>query len=81
MSETLFVEMDKHLEVLDEWRESRETTEELKHSFTTAGRQIKIALSEMKKRKNDPDAVEQCVTLLDMLDEVFSLNNNDIKKN
>jgi nitrate reductase alpha subunit len=83
----------RYLETLDEWRESRETTEELKYSlaqkdktldkftndFYVAGIRLEVIISALKQYKDNPNMIEECATALDMVRERFVLNHNDIQ--
>ena len=80
MSELSSISIDKYLEALDKLRESLEMNEEYKYSFNVAGEQVKIASTAIKENKNNPDILEECIILLDMLGEFFTPNGkHDIK--
>lgn len=86
MSEVLttFVDMDKYLEVLDKYRETREQLQAEQDLKLSAGERLLIAASELEKNKTNPDIINETILMMSDYGRalVFNYtNNNDIKKN
>lgn len=89
MSEALFVDMDKYLEVLDKYRETNEQLQAEQDLKLSAGERLLIAASELEKNKSNPDIINETILMMKMLAVsnmygkafVFNYSNNDIKKN
>jgi len=82
MSEVLttFVDMDKYLEVLDKYRETREQLQAEQDLKLSAGERLLIAASELEKNKTNPDIINETILAMNMCGHAFVFNNNnDIK--
>lgn len=86
MSEVLttFVDMDKYLEVLDKYRETREQLQAEQDLKLSAGERFLIAASELEKNKSNLDIINETILMMSTYGNAFAFNytnNNDIKKN
>lgn len=78
MSDT-YIDIHKHLEVLDKWREDRENLQAEQDLKMTAGERLLIAASELEKNKGNPDIINETILIMTMLGQTFVFNDNDIK--
>lgn len=78
MSET-YIDIHKHLEVLDKWREDREQLQAEQDLKLSRGERLLIAASELEKNKTNIDIINETILMMRMYGSAFVFNDNDIK--